>query len=317
MPRKARITVPGAVHHVMSRGIEGRSIFRDDNDRSAYLRILQSSILKSGYRLYAWVLMDNHYHLVMRISEYPLGVFMRNVNGQYAQHFRKSAASRGYLFQDRYKSIVTQDQNYIEQLVRYVHLNPLRAGQCADLSSLDHYRWCGHATLMGNQVCSFQNTRDVLARFGSTHNQAVKKYRDFIGVGIGTEGGLAEIVRKANAETENIHLTGCWVIGNKEFVRKAIERDRLRRVRIADYAKQDIHIGDIAQKVAKYYGLPFEALGRRGKSNDRSAARKAVAYIASQRYGIPVIEIARYFNISSPSVSEMLREGAEPAKGIS
>jgi len=120
MPRKARITIPGTVHHLMSRGIEGHAIFRDDNDRIFFLDILRRTVTKTGYRMYAWVPMSNHYHRVVQASEFPLGVFMRTINGLYAQYFRKSIGTRGYLFPDRNKSIVTQDQGCIEELISYV-----------------------------------------------------------------------------------------------------------------------------------------------------------------------------------------------------
>lgn len=317
MPRKARITIPGAVHHIMSRGIEGNLIFRDDNDRHYFLAILERSVLKSGYLVYAWALMRNHYHLVVRTNEYPLGVFMRSINGPYAQFFRKANGCRGYLFQDRYKSIVTQDQNYVEELVRYVHLNPIRAGICKDIDTLDSYPWCGHSTLVGMEKRLFQHTRDVLARFDRNQRRGVAKYRDFITAGMGAENDIAAIVRKANMENENVHNTGCWVIGNREFVRKAVEEDVQRRLRIAEYVKQGVNIADIAESVARHYHLPVDEIYRRGKGNSRSAARKAVAFLAHERYGIPVIEIARFFRISSPSVSEMLRSGAEAARDIS
>ena len=180
MPRKARITIAGAVHHVMSRGIDGMPIFRSDADRSAFLPILSNQLQKSGYLLYAWVLMPNHYHLVLRTTDYPLAACMRSVNSRYAQYFRKQLSTRGYLFQDRYKSIVTQDQNYVEELIRYVHLNPVRAGICKSIDALDSYPWCGHSVLLGRQDAPYQNTADVLRRFGSSLVSQRQAYRRFI-----------------------------------------------------------------------------------------------------------------------------------------
>ncbi|MBN1982253.1 MAG: transposase [Chitinivibrionales bacterium] len=137
MPRKARITVAGAVHHIMSRSIEGRNIFCDDSDRLVFMNTFGQQLMRSGYLLYAWCLIPNHYHLVVRINNFPVGYFMRLFNGHYALYFRKKIGGHGHLFQDRYKSIVTQDQFYIEESIRYVHLNPLRAGLCKDLDQLD------------------------------------------------------------------------------------------------------------------------------------------------------------------------------------
>ena len=300
----------------MSRGIEGRPLFRGDDDRRMFLSFLEHNIVKSGYRLYAWALMENHYHLVVRLNEFPLGVFMKDVNGRYARYFRRSMSMRGYLFQDRYKSIVTQDQRYVEELIRYVHLNPLRAGVCANLAALDRYPWCGHAAVMGHLNNSFQNITDILRRFGQSRDRAAAAYRAFVAEGIGASDELIDTVRGANDQTESIRHAGCWVIGNKDFVDHALKQDRDRRIRLARYAREQVGVADIARKVADQFKVPFESMQRRGKGDARSAARKAVAYICNRRYGIPVVEIARYFGISSPSVSEMLRGGETVAAGI-
>ena len=122
MARKARIHVPGVIQHIMSRGIEGKDIFADDEDRTTFLHILSESLSIAGHRCYAWVLLPNHYHLLLRSSEEPLGIMMCRLNSTYARYFSIKYNRRGYLFQDRYKSITTQDQNYVEELVRYIHL---------------------------------------------------------------------------------------------------------------------------------------------------------------------------------------------------
>ena len=125
--------------------------------------------------------MDNHCHLVVRCSDKSLDKLMRTMNSRYAKYFNVKYKRRGYLFQDRFKSIITQEQNYLEQLIRYVHLNPVRAGICTSLDELDTYQWSGHAVLMGKSVCSFQTTNTVLPRFGATVESARKHYRKFMG----------------------------------------------------------------------------------------------------------------------------------------
>jgi len=308
MPRKARITIPGTVHHLMSRGIEGHAIFRDVNDRIFFLDLLGRTVAKTGYRMYAWVLMSNHYHLVVRTSEFPLGVFMRTINGLYAQYFRKSIGTRGYLFQDRYKSIVTQDQGYIEELIRYVHLNPMRAGICGDLEALDHYPWCGHSVIMGNRQSPSQNTTDILNRFDKNRSAAIAKYHSFIAQGIDASIELVETIRDANHVRESMHQSGCWVIGDNDFVRRVLAHDRERRILLAKHAREKIDLSVIAEQAAKRHGVAPCDILRRGRANNRSVARKAFAKIARTEYGIPIIAIARFLGISSPSVSEMLRD---------
>ena len=116
---------------------------------------------------------------------------MRILNGRYGQYFRKKTRTRGYLFQDRYKSIATQDQNYIEELVRYIHLNPVRAGVCKTIEDIDLYPWSGHAAIMGEKKVTFQDVGTVLRRFGESRD----RYREFIEEGIKSELGK-EIIEK-------------------------------------------------------------------------------------------------------------------------
>lgn len=201
MARKPRITVPGVVHHIIARGIEGRRLFIDDNDRTCFCRLLESVIKKSGYKCYAWVLMDTHYHLLFRTSEYPLSKVMRWLNSCYAQHYNDRYDRSGYLFQGRYKSIASQDQKYLKELVRYIHLNPIRGGKCRSLKQLDRYDWSGHAVLMGNSSNAFQDTEDVLRRFDKWHKRAQVRYRLFIRQGMGARRmkNTLEHLRKGTA----------------------------------------------------------------------------------------------------------------------
>lgn len=151
MPRKARLSPSASFFHVMARGIEGQDIFATDGDRLRFLSFLAKGLKRTGFACYAWALMKNHYHLVLRSSEQHLSNLMRPLNSAYAQSFSRAHKRRGYLFQDRFKSIVTQDQGYVEELIRYVHANPLRAGICKSPKELERYPWTGHAVLMGRR----------------------------------------------------------------------------------------------------------------------------------------------------------------------
>ena len=132
----------------------------------------------------------------MRVNEYPLGSFMRVLNGRYAQYFRKKSGTRGYLFQDRYKSIVTQDQHYSEEMVRYIHLNPVRTGICASLKQLDTYPWTGHSVIVGLQSWQIQNTGDVLKRFDRLRTNAIVNYRNYFKSGLDKEPDIYSTLRK-------------------------------------------------------------------------------------------------------------------------
>ena len=144
MPTKKRISVPGAIAHIMGRGIDGQRIFSEDESRYQFLTLLSRGLSRCGYRCYAWALLDNHYHLVVRCGEMPLDSLMRPLLSRYAKYYNTITGRTGYLYGNRYRSIISQDQGYLEELVRYVHLNPLRAGIVADFDALSEYQWCGH-----------------------------------------------------------------------------------------------------------------------------------------------------------------------------
>jgi REP element-mobilizing transposase RayT len=125
MPRSARLDIPGLLQHVIVRGIERRDIFLDDEDRSRFLKRFTSLLAKTETRYFAWALMSNHFHLLLKPMSVPLSCLMRRLLTGYAVVFNRKYKP-GHLFQSRYKSIVCEEEAYLLELVRYIHLNPLR-----------------------------------------------------------------------------------------------------------------------------------------------------------------------------------------------
>ena len=167
MPRKARLDAPGVLHHIIVRGIERRKIFRDDSDRDDFLKRLGGILRKSQTPCFAWALMPNHFHLLLRTGLTPLSNVMRRLLTGYAVTFNLRHRRSGHLFQNRYKSIVCQEEAYLLELVRYIHLNPMRAKLVADLNALDRYRFCGHGPLMGK----FRGKRRVASELQSVRKR--------------------------------------------------------------------------------------------------------------------------------------------------
>ena len=128
MPRKSRIDAPGALHHVIARGIERGQIFRNDGDRSHFLIRLGDILTETNTACYAWALIPNHFHLLLRTGNVTISTTMRRLLTGYANWFNRRHRRYGHLFQNRYKSILCQEDAYLLELVRYIHLNPLRAG---------------------------------------------------------------------------------------------------------------------------------------------------------------------------------------------
>ena len=128
MPRQARIDAPGALHHVICRGIERRKLFLDDTDRDNFIERAGNLFIQTATPCYAWALVPNHFHLLLKTGQEPLSRVMRRLLTGYAVTFNRRHRRRGRLFQNRYKSILCQQDSYLLELVRYIHLNPIRTG---------------------------------------------------------------------------------------------------------------------------------------------------------------------------------------------
>ncbi len=126
MPRQSRIDSTGALHHIIVRGIERRKIFEDDEDRYNFLERLGLILDETQTHCYAWALIPNHFHLLVRTGAVPVATVMRRLLTGHAISFNRRHHRNGHLFQNRYKSILCQQEPYFLELVRYIHLNPLR-----------------------------------------------------------------------------------------------------------------------------------------------------------------------------------------------
>src|SRR5210317_23692 len=165
MPRQARIDAPGALHHIIIRGIERKAIFKDNADRTNFLKRLSRIVLETETVCYAWVLMTNHVHLLLKTGLAPIATVMRRLLTGYAVSFNRRHRRHGQLFQNRYKSIICQEDIYLKELVRYIHLNPLRAGIVKNISELNKYTYNGHGVLLGNKKRAWQDTQYFLGFF--------------------------------------------------------------------------------------------------------------------------------------------------------
>lgn len=180
MPRTVRISSPDLAHHVMVRGIERRVVFHDEDDRRDLLRRLEHVFAGSRTRCYAWALMPNHFHLVLRVGNVPLSRLMARIGTGYARRFNERHERVGHLFQNRFRSRIVEDDADLIGLVRYVHLNPLVGGLVESLSALERYEWCGHAGLHGCAAASFHSVDETLALFGDEPGIARQQLREWM-----------------------------------------------------------------------------------------------------------------------------------------
>jgi REP element-mobilizing transposase RayT len=156
----------------MVRGIERREIFRDSKDKDGFVERLGDIIKATGTSCYAWALLSNHVHLLLRTGRRPIATVMRRLLTGHAVTFNRRHNRHGQLFQNRYKSVLCQEDPYLLELVRYIHLNPLRAKLVKNYASLRKYEYCGHGFILGKKGNDWQEVDYVLGFFNDRKAKA-------------------------------------------------------------------------------------------------------------------------------------------------
>ncbi|MEW6682133.1 MAG: transposase [Nitrospirota bacterium] len=159
MARPLRVQYPGALYHVTARGNERKAIFRTDADREQFLAVLAQAVARYRLRLHAYVLMDNHYHLLLETEEANLSLALRHLNGVYTGYFNRAYDRVGHLFQGRFKAIVVDKTSYLLELSRYIHLNPVRIRQPLALA---RYPWSSYWAYIGRRAAPAWLAREAV-----------------------------------------------------------------------------------------------------------------------------------------------------------
>lgn len=309
MPRMARIHSPGALAHIMAHSIEGKPLFVDKLDRLEFLSRFEKGLKKTGYECDSWTLMDNHYHLFVRTNENPMSDLMRSLNGGYAQWYNKKYKKRGYLFQDRFQSILCQDSDYAKELIRYIHLNPLRANQVSSLEELEKWPWCGHGYLLGNGSSlgtGFQQRVKPLRRFGEDEESALKKYIEYLNEGF---DGMKSYEAGNLGPVEAFEINGSkkgWaaVIGDHEFVLDAMKKYAIRSHRLHRPDKYEKVMEKIEKSITEKYSIGKENLITRSRRYINTIARQDFCKTAFHEELLPMAVIARFLQITISAVSK-------------
>jgi REP element-mobilizing transposase RayT len=184
MARPLRIQYAEAFYHVTSRGNERKAVFLTDRDREKFLSYLESAHVKYGAIIHVYCLMDNHYHLLLETPRGNLSQILHHINGAYTTYFNVKRQRSGHLFQGRYRAILVEKDAYCEELSRYVHLNPVRAGMVKDPR---RYRWSSYSQYIGLKNASWLETGSILGYFDSQERRAQKKYREYVERAMGVE----------------------------------------------------------------------------------------------------------------------------------
>jgi REP element-mobilizing transposase RayT len=298
----------------MLRGINKTDLFADDLDRLKFLERL-GHVLEGGTAIvYAFALMGNHVHLLIRSGEAGIATVMRKLLTWYSIYVNKRHARTGHLFENRYKSILCEEESYFLELVRYIHLNPVRAGIVTAMDALDTYPWSGHRILVGNAPCAWMDSDFVLSQFASTRKKAKETYRTFVEAGLSmgkmphlVGGGLvrslggwstvASLRRHGSMEKGDERI-----LGSTEFVLTVLKQAEERQRRQIKLASVDAILSLIEEECNKRQINP-EEVEKGGRRARASEARAAIAYRATTELGLPSAEIARHLGVTTASIT--------------
>ncbi len=186
MGRPLRHHVPGASYHIILRGNDRQRIFFRDRDRLRFLDLIAEGKSRYGHKIFAFCLMNNHVHLALQVGSISLARILQNLVGRYASEIHRRLGRKGHLFQNRYRCFHVETDSYFLELVRYIHLNPVRANLVADPSA---YRWSGHRAVLGQSVLPWLSTRGLLARFSPSPWRGRLLYESFIRDGLQGNSG--------------------------------------------------------------------------------------------------------------------------------
>lgn len=326
MPRKARIDAPGALHHIIVRGIERRRIFSDDKDRDNFIERLGDIVTDTKTFCFGWALIPNHAHILLRTGQTPISTVMRRFLTGYAVSYNRRHRRHGHLFQNRYKSILCQEEPYLLELVRYIHLNPLRAKIVKSLKGLDRYPFCGHSALMGQSQRDFQDTAYVLRLFGKNVPAARKAYRGYVQKGIAqgrrpelADGGLIRsaggwAVVKAMRAAQDRMKGDERILGDGEFTQSVLDAAKERLKERFRLQAQGYDLDKVTKRISSELKIDPDQVWASGKHPITVKARSLLCYWAVRKLGYSATALSKKLGVSQPSVSISVKRGEQIAK---
>jgi putative transposase len=289
MSRPLRIQYPDAWYHVMNRGRHGEMIYLDEQDYTAFIDLLQEAGAMWNIRIAAYCLMTNHYHILLQTPQANLDRCMRHINGIYTQRFNRKHHADGQIFRGRYKALLIDADNYLLEVVRYIHRNPVRAGM---VNQPREYRWSSHrGYLSESSNWQWLSRNFVLEMLDNNKSTQMKAYNDFMNQM--ESDGIQDFYEKKNLPS---------ILGTDGFIEKIKARffEIKRHEEIPQSRYLEPTIEDIKKITSKMYKTDMERLSksRRGIPNE---ARNVAVYLARCYTGKKLEEIGSAFAIAKYS----------------
>lgn len=304
----------------MARGIENTLLFRSDEDRADFLRRLATQVETAQAQVLAWALLPNHVHLLLRTGRRPLASLMRRLLTGYAHAFNRRHRRHGHLFQNRYRSIVVEEDPYLLELTRYIHLNPLRAGRVRNLRELDRHPWAGHSALLGHLTRPWQAVETVLGQFAERRRVGQRRYRAFVAAGVAQGrrpdlqgGGLRRSAGGWSALAALRRGRERWafderILGSGPFVEQLLleaERTTPLPARAAAWRA----FPDLVIRLAAAFGVNPQELRAGSRLRSVAQARAAVSAVAVRYLGLPASGVAAALGVTSMAIFRGIDRG--------
>jgi putative transposase len=285
MPRAPRLHVEGGFYHVILRGNHREAIFFTPGDRDRFAALAAEVIERFRMRVHAYCWMTNHVHLLMQVSDVPLGRAMMRIAGRYARATQKRRATTGHLFERRYRAILVDADCYLLELIRYIHLNPVRAGMVTDP---DEYHWSAHRAYLGVQSTPWLTIDFALSLFGRELTQAREAYRRFVLAGI----GMSPDPQLSQGRSDEPRL-----LGDDRF---------LASVKTHWRARDQHSIDELIEDLCRRYEVDPADLYRPGRSRKPAQLRVLIVHHALDRRIATISDLARRFGRSASTLCESL-----------
>ncbi|MFZ2356254.1 MAG: transposase [Candidatus Omnitrophota bacterium] len=298
MARPLRIEFPGAFYHVIQRGIERKNIFASESDKRKFLFLLDAAHVSYGAVFHSYVLMDNHYHLILETPRSPLNKIMHYINAGYAAYFNTKYKRAGPLYQGRFKAVLVQQDEYLHYLSCYIHLNPVRAGI---VRFPQEYAYSSYSAFVSDKVPpQWLNTGFILSMFDKKAVKAKSLYKQFVISNIGKEKDII-----------NQHTKLGILLGNEDFVARIKERF------IGVEEKPEVPLLKKIQQKNELSLESIKSIAERIVNNDKRLTRSLSIYLSRKHTGRTLREIADFYGgIKYTGVSQVwrrmeIRKGAD------
>jgi REP element-mobilizing transposase RayT len=298
MARKPRLHLPGGLYHVIWRGNEQRDVFFDDEDRDRFYGLLSEGVARFGYRVHGFCLMSNHVHLAVQAGNDALSGPLQNLSFRYTQAINRKYGRVGHLFHGRYKAVLVDHDAYLLELVRYIHLNPVRARLVKDPAE---YPWSGHRVYLGKLALPWLTTESVLGQLADSLSVARRRYARFVAEGM-NQGHRPDLY--AGGEDSR-------VVGDERFV------ERLQRRAITVEKRTRLTLDDVVAHVCAGYDLDERALARAGRERVPAQARALIGWLVTRTKAANLAQVANRFGREASGLSRQVnrleREAREDA----